>query len=142
MDKYKTSVLGQALKKVYHGDMSVSDSVMLAKEEINRVFEKKTQPPGDDTDDGFIGDEVGACPLCKGKVERTRFGYGCNRYKDGCKFSINGIILERVISISDARKLLTEGKTATINGFVSKKSGKQFSAVLKLENGKINFDFN
>ena len=38
------------------------------------------------------------------------------------------------------RMLLETGKTSKIQGFISK-NGKQFSAVLKLEDGKAVFDF-
>ena len=41
--------------------------------------------PEKDVDDGFFGDIIGKCPLCEGNVVRTRFGYGCDRYKDGCR---------------------------------------------------------
>jgi DNA topoisomerase-3 len=37
--------------------------------------------------------------------------------------------------------LLTEGKTAKIRGFLSKKSGKLFDACLKMQDGKAVFDF-
>ncbi len=94
----------------------------------------------DDTDDGFFGDNVGKCPLCGGDITRTKFGYGCRNYKDGCKFSIGGVICKRVISVSNVRKLLEEGRTSKINGFTSK-NGKMFDAFLKLENGKVVFDF-
>ena len=36
--------------------------------------------------------------------------------------------------------LLTNGKTSQIRGFISK-NGKPFDAYLKLENGKVVFDF-
>ena len=39
------------------------------------------------------------------------------------------------------KKLLETGKTGTIDGFISKKSGKPFSAVLKLDGDKVVFDF-
>lgn len=38
MDKYKTSTLGQALKKVYRGDISVDECVLLAEKEISEIF--------------------------------------------------------------------------------------------------------
>ncbi len=137
MDKYKTSYLGQALKKVYKGEITVKDSILLTENEIKRVFNRDEK----DTDDGFVGDNVGICPLCGGNVVRTKFGYGCDRYKDGCKFSVNNVILDRVISLSHMRMLLEKGKTGKIDGFISKKSGKPFSAVLKLEDGKVTFEF-
>ncbi len=141
MDKYKTSYLGQALKKVYKGEITVKDSILLTQMEIEKVFNRKEKSAETDTDDGFIGDIVGKCPLCQGNVVRTKFGYGCDRYKDGCKFSVNNVILGRVISVSNVKMLLENGKTSKIEGFISKKTGKPFSAVLKLEGDKVSFDF-
>ncbi len=140
MDKYKTSTVGKALKSVFRGDMTVENSVDIARREISEVFQRKNLPPETDTDNGFYGDKVGTCPLCGNEVLKGRYGYGCMGYKDGCKFKINGTICKRVISISNARMLLESGKTAKIQGFISKK-GKPFDASLKLEDGKAVFDF-
>ena len=85
------------------------------------------------------------CPLCDGEVETTPFGYGCSNYRtNGCKFSI-GTIAGRDLTEEEVTKLLTEGKTEILNGFVPK-SKKKFSAALiykKDENGvpSIQFDF-
>ena len=140
MDKYKTSALGQALKKVFRGEMKIDESVGIAKEEIALVFQKKEQSPEEDTETGLYGDEVGACPLCGGKVVKGRYGYGCLSYKEGCKFRISGAICKRVIPIGAARELLQEGKTRKLAGFISK-NGKPFEARLKLEEGRAVFDF-
>lgn len=136
MDKYKTSEFGKALKKVYHGEMPIEESVKLAENEIKRVFEEQT------ADDGFVGDIVGKCPLCQKEVVRTRFGYSCTGYRDGCKFSVNNVILGKTVSIANMKKLLETGESDKIDGFISKRTGKEFSAKLKLENGKTVFDFN
>ncbi|MBQ3022577.1 MAG: topoisomerase C-terminal repeat-containing protein [Clostridia bacterium] len=141
MDKYKTSYLGQALKKVYKGEITVKDSILLTEREIEKVFVREEQSIQRDTDDGFIGDIAGRCPLCGKNVVRTKFGYGCEGYKDGCKFSVNNVILGRVISLSNIKMLLESGKTSKIEGFISKKTGKPFSAVLKLDGDKVTFDF-
>lgn len=140
MDKYKTSTLGQALKKVFRSDMTVEESVAIARAEIAEIFEQKQNPPETDTDSGFYGDEAGVCPLCGGRVVKGKYGYGCLNYKEGCKFRIGGVICKRVISIANARMLLQTGRTAKIQGFVSK-TGKPFDAVLKLEDGRVVFDF-
>ena len=143
MDKYKTSELGKALKKVFHGQMTVPESVGLAEKEIAEVFAgvRTPQPPETDTDDGFFGDIVGKCPLCGNDVARTKFGYGCRGYRDnGCKFTVRNVICGRIISVSNMKLLLTNGKTSQIRGFISK-NGKPFDAYLKLENGKVVFDF-
>ena len=141
MDKYKTSELGKALKKVYRGEFGVADSVALAVREINEVFANNPKKPELDTDDGFVGDVVGKCPVCGKDVVRTRYGYGCSGYKEGCKFSVNNVICGRVISLSNMKMLLETGKTSRIEGFISKRTGNSFSAQLKLENGKAVFDF-
>lgn len=140
MDKYKTSEMGKALKKVFHGDMTVDDSVKIAVQEIKDVFEAPENSPGSDKYSGFYGDKVGVCPLCGGDVVKGRYGYGCRNYKEGCKFHINGIICGRVISPENASKLLTEGSTDKIEGFISKK-GKPFSARLKMVENRTVFDF-
>jgi len=141
MDKYKTSEMGKALKKVFHGEMTVQDSVNLAKEEISEVFSRKETPPEKDTDMGFYGDIVGKCPLCGNDVIRSRYGYACTGYKEnGCKFKIGGVICGRVISPSNAKLLLETGKTSKIEGFTSK-NGKLFDAALKLDGDRAVFDF-
>lgn len=141
MDKYKTSELGKALKKVYRGEFGIADSVALAVSEISEVFNVREEKPELDTDDGFVGDVVGKCPVCGKDVVRTRYGYGCSGYKDGCKFSVNNVICGRVISVANIKMLLETGKTSKIEGFVSKRTGNRFAANLKLENGKAVFDF-
>ena len=141
MDKYKTSEMGKALKKVYRGKISVLDSVALAEKEIAEVFCQSAEPPETDKDTGFFGDVVGKCPLCGEDVIRGRNGYGCSGYKKtDCKFSVYGFICHRVLSKSNMKMLLETGRSSKIKGFISK-NGKPFDAYLKLEDGKVVFDF-
>ncbi len=140
MDKYKTSTLGQGLKKVFRGELTISDVIELTKKEINEVFDKRNNN-GINTDTGFFNDVVGICPLCGKNVVKTRYNYGCTGYKDGCNFKINFVICKRVISKNMAMDLLKNKKTFKINGFKSK-NNKDFSGYLVLDNdGKINFSF-
>lgn len=134
MDKYKTSQLGQALKKVYRGEMTVDDSVEMAKREINEIFvtDKKENT-------GYYGDIAGKCPLCGKNVTKGKYGYNCSGYKDGCKFSIGANILGAKINLADAQKILNGEKTDPL-AFTSK-DNKKFTARLKLDNGKVVFDF-
>lgn len=141
MDKYKTSELGKALKKVFRDEMTVDNSVELAQNEIKEVFNKKDVAIEKDKDIGFYGDIVGKCPMCGNDVIKNRYAYGCRDYQN-CKFKINTSICNRVISKSNVIKLLSEGTTSQIEGFVSK-NGKEFNAKLKLDNdNKVVFDFN
>ena len=140
MDKYKTSELGKALKKVFRDEMTVDNSVQLAENEIKEVFNKKDVSIEKDKDIGFYGDIVGKCPMCGNEVIKNRYAYGCRDYQN-CKFKINTSICNRVISKSNVIKLLSEGTTSQIEGFISK-NGKEFNAKLKLDNeNKVVFDF-
>jgi DNA topoisomerase-3 len=141
MDKYKTSEMGRALKRVYNGRITVAESVALAEKEIDEIFNRPKDPPETDKDTGFFGDVVGKCPLCGKDVVRYKTGYSCSGYKEGCEFSVYGFICRRVISKVNMEMLLATKRTSRIKGFISK-SGKPFDAYLKLEdNGKVVFDF-
>lgn len=141
MDKYKTSTLGQSLKKVFRGEIEIEDTVKLAENEILEVFNIPESTIEEDTNTGFYGDYIGVCPICGGEVKKNRYGYGCMGYKNGCKFHISSSICKRAISVSNAKMLLETGATSKIIGFTSK-GGKSFDAVLKLKDGNIVFDFN
>ena len=118
-----------------------AERLEIAKAEIAEVFKKDSAPPERDSDTGFFGDVAGKCPLCGKDVIRNRFGYGCRGYKEGCTFKIGGTICGRDISIANVKKLLETGKTYKIEGFTSPKSGKKFDSYLKIEKGKVIFDF-
>ena len=142
MDKYKTSTMGQALKKVYHGDMTVQESVKLAEAEIAEVFNPENQSEIHmQSDIGFFGDLIGKCPICGKEIKRRRNFYGCTGYKEGCKFSVRTSICGRTIPVVQVQKLITEGKTDLLDGFVSPKSGKTFEAYLVLKDGRAEFAF-
>lgn len=140
MDKYKTSTLGRALKRVYHRDITVDECCELAAGELREIFGSSASVGGAG-DVGFFGDKVGKCPLCGKTVsQRGRF-YGCEGWREGCKFSVNTYICSRAIPLDAMRKLLSEGSTGVLDGFVSKRSGKTFSAALVLRDGRAEFDF-
>ena len=139
MDKFRTSQMGVALKGVFKGTETVDGAVDFVKGEITKVFEDNKKMG--ETFDGFVGDIVGKCPLCGADVARTKFGYGCQGYRDGCKFATGNVICGKVISLDNIKKLLETGTTSEIKGFVSKKSGKEFSARLAIEQGKVVFKF-
>ena len=141
MDKYKTSELGRALKNVFHGTMSIDESIKLAQDEIAAVFTNKndpfTSPP---TNTGKLGEIVGKCPLCGKNVIRGNTSYGCFGFKEGCTFKMGVSICKKEIAIEEARKLLTEGSTSMLRGFISK-NGKRFDGRLKLKGAEVAFDF-
>ncbi len=140
MDKFKTSEMGRALKRVYRGEMAIDESVQMAKNEIELCFNSTAAPIEEDQDIGFFGDVVGKCPLCGEDVKRYQYAYGCSGYKKGCKFKLGLFICGRNISVSNAKQLLETGRTSKIKGFISK-NGKNFDAYIKIDNDKCSFDF-
>ena len=140
MDKYKTSELGKALKKVFHGEMTIDDSVALARAEIATVFDNEKNNPTPKVDTGQLGQIVGPCPLCGKNVVRGKLNYGCMGYTDGCNFKMSVTKCHRDIPISEAARLLATGETAIIPGFISK-TGKWFKGKLILKDGEVMFDF-
>ena len=140
MDKYKTSEMGKALKSVYHGQMTVEESVALAKGEIRRIFDEgaKNALPPEDT--GSLGEIMGPCPKCGANVIRGNRAYGCMGYKDGCDFKVGLTICSRTIPKTAMQALLATGKTPKLRGFISK-TGRPFDGALVIRDGEAVFDF-
>ena len=144
MDKYKTSELGKALKAVYHGQMRVDEAVALAQSEIATVFARSAPPPDIilNEDTGKLGEILGPCPKCGRNVIRGKNAYGCIGYTEGCDFRIGLSICHRDVSKHEVMRLLATRSTATIRGFLSKRTGKRFDGKLVLnEKNEVVFSF-
>ena len=61
-------------------------------------------------------------------------------YADGCGFRMGLSFCKREIPIIEIKRMFAEGRTAKLSGFISK-AGKLFSARLRLDGGKVGFDF-
>ena len=89
-------------------------------------------------------EDLGPCPICqKGQVYDMEKAYVCENAiasPKTCTFRMSKSILQREIPKEQVQKLIATGKTDLLPKFISKK-GRPFSAHLKLENGKIGFEF-
>jgi hypothetical protein len=141
MDKYKTCEMGKALKQVFRGQATQTDAVALAEREIGEIFRAQHQGQGGDNDIGMFGDHIAQCPMCGKDIFRGKYGYVCAGYKEGCPFQIKTYICGKTISVTLAKQLIETGETDVLDGFVSQKSGKTFSAKLKMSEGKTTFVF-
>src|SRR5438874_2147163 len=112
------------------------------KRESKTKRERKPKEPVVKID--FTGKEsVGKCPISGGKVFETETSYICEDSqadRKPCKFKLGKTILGREIPKEQAQKLLTAGKTDLLEEFISKR-GRPFSAYLKLEDGRVGFQF-
>jgi DNA topoisomerase-3 len=107
---------------------------------------------GDQTKDGeaaavvdFTGREpLGKCPKCGARVFDTGMKYVCEKSTGPdktCTFSTGKIILQQTIEPAQVVKLLAEGKTDLLKGFVSNKNNRKFEAYLVLKDGGTAFEF-
>jgi len=88
---------------------------------------------------------VGDCPKCGSKVYEYGMNYVCENSvgpDKTCDFRTGKMILQQEISAEQARKLLAEGKTDLLDGFVSSRTNRKFKAYLvRQPDGKIGFEF-
>jgi len=80
------------------------------------------------------------CPVCGEAIRKLNWGWGCNGYTKGCKFSIGASICGKKLTDNQVSAIIKNGKSAVIKGFKSK-AGKSFDARLVLNGGKVEFSF-
>ncbi|KQW91382.1 DNA topoisomerase III [Massilia sp. Root418] len=88
---------------------------------------------------------VGPCPKCAANVYEMGLAYVCEHSvakPKTCDFRSGRIILQQEILPEQMSKLLNEGKTDLLPGFVSQRTRRPFKAFLvKGKDGKISFEF-
>jgi len=73
---------------------------------------------------------LGSCPKCsEGEIIEGKKAFGCDRWREGCKFVIWKEIAQKAISREIAEELLINGQTGLLDGFKSRK-GEPFSTCL------------
>jgi DNA topoisomerase-3 len=108
---------------------------------------------GQDKDEGEEGEgvdfsgqtPVGPCPKCHAGVYEMPLAYVCENSvakPKTCDFRSSRIILQQEILPEQMAKLLNEGKTDLLPGFVSQRTRRAFKAFLvRGKDGKISFEF-
>jgi DNA topoisomerase-3 len=108
---------------------------------------------GQNQDDGEDGEGVdftghtalGACPKCGSNVYEMNLAYVCEKSvakPKACDFRSGRIILQQEILPEQMVKLLGEGKTDLLPGFISQRTRRPFKAFLvRGKEGKISFEF-
>ncbi|MGE4370997.1 MAG: DNA topoisomerase III [Burkholderiaceae bacterium] len=105
------------------------------------------QKDDDDTEpvDFSAQEPVGNCPKCNSRVFEHGMNYVCEKSVGAdktCDFRTGKMILQQEISREQVRKLLENGKTDLLDGFVSSRTNRKFKAFLvKQEGGKVGFEF-
>jgi DNA topoisomerase III len=90
-------------------------------------------------------ERLGDCPKCGAGVYEHGLSYLCERSvgpQKSCDFRSGKIILQQEIEPAQMRKLLAEGRTDLLQGFVSNKTRRKFKAFLvRKPDGKVEFAF-
>ncbi|MBP7579358.1 MAG: topoisomerase C-terminal repeat-containing protein, partial [Candidatus Obscuribacter sp.] len=80
-----------------------------------------------------VGSGIGICPQCqKGVVRQTPKGAGCNRWKEGCTFSIWREQRGKSLTDNQIKELVENRQTKVIKGFKKKDSKETYDARLVL----------
>ena len=88
---------------------------------------------------------LGDCPKCGSHVYENGMSYVCEKSvgpNKSCDFRSGKVILQQEIASTQMQKLLTDGKTDLLDGFVSSRTKRKFKAYLvKGADGKVSFEF-
>ena len=94
-----------------------------------------------------FGDQtpLGACPKCQSRVFEHGLAFVCEKSvgpEKSCDFRSGKIILQQEIGREQMQKLLSDGRTDLLKGFVSARTKRKFSAFLVRDaSGKVSFEF-
>ncbi len=76
------------------------------------------------------------CPQCKsGTLIKGKSAYGCSRWKDGCRFQLPFVFLEKKISDNQYKRLLEKGSTVSLKGF--KQGGMKVNGLLRFDDAYL-----
>jgi len=89
---------------------------------------------------------LGHSPKCQGRVFEQGASYVCEHAVGAhvtCDFKSGKIILQQPVEREQMTRLLTTGKTALLENFVSNKTRRKFKAFLAYDakEGKVTFQF-
>ena len=89
---------------------------------------------------------LGTCPKCQGRVYDHGSSYVCEHSVGThvtCDFKSGKIILQQPVAPEEMTRLLTTGKTALLENFVSNKTRRKFKAFLSYDRkeGRVVFEF-
>ena len=88
---------------------------------------------------------IGSCPKCGANVYPHDTAYVCEKSVGPgsiCTFRTGKVVMQQPIDAKQMSKLLGSGKTDLLEGFISARTHRKFSAFLALDNdGKVGFEF-
>ena len=149
MSKAKTVMLNQTIKKTYKGELSLTEAVDVAKEEVGSIIKQDNGLEGVNMNNAPGKEEkktYGVCPKChKHNIVETPNAFSCEDRE--CKFALWKTdkffaSFGKKITGKIAKDLVTKGQT-TLTKLVSKKTGREYSIIIKMkldEKGYVKYE--
>jgi len=122
----------QKLTKIKDGNLSENDFMEEIKSFAERVI---SEIKNNDSLRGAVGGKVnfGRCPQCKqGQIYEGKKSYYCSRYREDCQFVLWSTIASKKLDPNQVKKIIKEGHSDLIEGFISKKK-QSFNAMVELD---------
>ncbi|EXI69558.1 MAG: DNA topoisomerase 3 [Candidatus Accumulibacter adjunctus] len=124
-------------------------AIILLNEENTPVFDFGQGSANDDGSadepDFSESEALGACPKCGARVFRHGLAYVCEKSVTAgrsCDFRSGTVILQQPIEPDQMRRLLADGRSELLRGFVSARTRRKFTAYLvRTTDGKVGFEF-
>lgn len=116
---------------------------LLLTDDLRMAFDFDKPKQSEEQSEEPTGEPLGACPKCGGRIFAAGSAYRCeNGAQKKCDFRMGRTILSRDVTPEEVRELLANKRTGVLEGFVSKRTGKPFSARLVLsDSGDVGFGF-
>ncbi len=121
-------------------------AILRLSDEHKLEFDFGQNQDDDDTEVDFSGQQsLGPCPKCRSQVFEHGMSYVCEKSvgpNKTCDFRSGKVILQQAVEPEQMRKLLAEGRTDLLTGFVSSRTNRKFKAFLVQQaDGKVGFEF-
>ena len=129
----------QKLKLVEEGEMNSSAFTKELNSYITNECEqlKKVKVAG--STKSSVGTLKFSCPVCGSPLKESGKFYYCSKYKEPCTFIVGKTTAGAKINLKDIEDIIKTGKTKSKK--FKGKEGKEFSACLGLNDGKLGFIF-
>ncbi|WP_046175909.1 type IA DNA topoisomerase [Domibacillus indicus] len=139
----------QRLKEIGQGEAPANVFIEQSKRLAEKIVRDAVQHSEDWTFDAPAKDRapdenqpLGPCPKCGSPVVDKRKFYGCSAYQSSkCSFTLGKKMLGKTISVTNAKKLLTKGKTNLIKGFKGKRPFDAYLIWKDRNEGTVQFEF-
>lgn len=133
------------LKKIGNGQGRQMDFFIGVKKFIQDQINQTSDKIKNGTMDNKINETRDAdilckCPICGGNIRENQKAYSCDRWKEGCEFTIWKMQYGKKLTEKQVIQLIEKGKTNVIKGF-KKKNGDTYSAALKLDGTNVSRTF-